>query len=123
MSYGSISKEAHEALAIAMNRIGGRVIRVKVGKTGPLRSDSNGDSRNSAIKTGCLGPFCVTSYYLTQARELQIKMAQEPSRVKAVSCLAQGLSWIAKVRLSTPGLASSRRHHIMIFTRSKTSHN
>jgi glutamate synthase (ferredoxin) len=77
MSYGSISKEAHEALAIAMNRIGGKSNTGEGGED-PARYvlEPNGDSKNSAIKQVASGRFGVTSYYLTQARELQIKMAQ-----------------------------------------------
>jgi glutamate synthase (ferredoxin) len=78
MSYGSISKEAHEALAIAMNRIGGKSNTGEGGED-PERyvwTNEQGDSKNSAIKQVASGRFGVTSYYLTQARELQIKMAQ-----------------------------------------------
>ena len=77
MSYGSISKEAHEALAIAMNRIGGKSNTGEGGED-PARYmlEPNGDSKNSAIKQVASGRFGVTSYYLTKARELQIKMAQ-----------------------------------------------
>ena len=77
MSYGSISKEAHEALAIAMNRIGGKSNTGEGGED-PARyiPDANGDSRNSAIKQVASARFGVTSYYLVNARELQIKMAQ-----------------------------------------------
>ena len=77
MSYGSISKEAHETLAIAMNRIGGKSNTGEGGEDperfAPL---PNGDSRNSAIKQVASGRFGVTSEYLVNARELQIKMAQ-----------------------------------------------
>src|SRR2546421_1207033 len=77
MSYGSISKEAHETLAIAMNRLGGKR-NTREGGEDPARytPDAKGDSRNSAIKQGASGRFGVTSLYLTQAKELQIKMAQ-----------------------------------------------
>ena len=77
MSYGSISKEAHEALAIAMNRIGGKSNTGEGGED-PARyfADANGDSRNSAIKQVASGRFGVTSHYLVNAEELQIKMAQ-----------------------------------------------
>ncbi|MEK6602241.1 MAG: glutamate synthase central domain-containing protein, partial [Candidatus Binatota bacterium] len=76
MSYGSISKEAHEALAIAMNRIGGKSNTGEGGED-PARyvPDPNGDSRNSAIKQVASGRFGVTSFYLVNARELQIKIA------------------------------------------------
>ncbi len=78
MSYGSISKEAHEALAIAMNRIGGRSNTGEGGED-PARytwTNERGDSKNSAIKQVASGRFGVTSHYLVEARELQIKMAQ-----------------------------------------------
>ena len=77
MSYGSISKEAHEALAVAMNRIGGRSNTGEGGED-PLRYflEANGDSKNSAIKQVASGRFGVTSHYLVNAKELQIKLAQ-----------------------------------------------
>ena len=77
MSYGSISKEAHEALAIAMNRLGGRSNTGEGGED-PARYvlEANGDSKNSAIKQVASGRFGVTSNYLVNAKELQIKMAQ-----------------------------------------------
>jgi len=78
MSYGSISKEAHEALAIAMNRIGGRSNTGEGGED-PARytwTNERGDSKNSAIKQVASGRFGVTSQFLVEARELQIKMAQ-----------------------------------------------
>jgi glutamate synthase (ferredoxin) len=78
MSYGSISKEAHEALAIAMNRLGGKSNTGEGGED-PARftwSNEKGDSKNSAIKQVASGRFGVTSHYLVNARELQIKMAQ-----------------------------------------------
>ena len=77
MSYGSISKEAHESLAIAMNRIGGRSNTGEGGED-PIRfvPMANGDSKNSAIKQVASGRFGVTSNYLVNAKELQIKMAQ-----------------------------------------------
>ncbi|MDD5140871.1 MAG: glutamate synthase large subunit [Verrucomicrobiales bacterium] len=77
MSYGSISKEAHEALAVAMNRIGGRSNTGEGGED-PARYvlEVNGDSKNSAIKQVASGRFGVTSQYLVNAKELQIKMAQ-----------------------------------------------
>jgi glutamate synthase domain-containing protein 2/glutamate synthase domain-containing protein 1/glutamate synthase domain-containing protein 3 len=77
MSYGSISKEAHEALAVAMNRIGGRSNTGEGGED-PARYvlEANGDSKNSAIKQVASGRFGVTSNYLVNAKELQIKLAQ-----------------------------------------------
>jgi len=115
MSYGSISKEAHETLAIAMNRIGGKSNTGEGGED-PARyvPDSNGDSRNSAIKQVASGRFGVTSLYLTQARELQIKMAQGAKPGEGGQ-LPGGKVYppIAKVRLSTPGvgLISPPPHH------------
>jgi glutamate synthase (NADPH/NADH) large chain len=77
MSYGSISKEAHETLAIAMNRIGGKSNSGEGGEDADrYERDPNGDSRISAIKQVASGRFGVTSHYLANARELQIKMAQ-----------------------------------------------
>lgn len=77
MSFGSISKEAHEDLAIAMNRVGGKSNTGEGGED-PARfiKDSNGDSRRSAIKQVASGRFGVTSNYLVNADEIQIKMAQ-----------------------------------------------
>ena len=77
MSYGSISQEAHETLAIAMNRIGGKSNTGEGGED-PARyvPEPNGDSKNSAIKQVASGRFGVTSNYLVNAKELQIKMAQ-----------------------------------------------
>ncbi len=77
MSYGSISKEAHENIAIAMNRLGARSNTGEGGED-PDRfvRDANGDSRRSAIKQVASGRFGVTSEYLVNADDLQIKMAQ-----------------------------------------------
>ena len=96
MSYGSISKEAHEALAIAMNRIGGKSNTGEGGED-PARYKPlpNGDSLRSAIKQVASGRFGVTSEYLASADEIQIKMAQGQSPVRAGSCRAAR---------STPGL-------------------
>ena len=115
MSYGSISKEAHEALAIAMNRIGGKSNTGEGGED-PARYflDANGDSRNSAIKQVASGRFGVTSYYLTQAQELQIKMAQGAKPGEGGELPGRKVyPWIAKVRYSTPGvgLISPPPHH------------
>ncbi len=115
MSYGSISKEAHESLAIAMNRLGGKSNTGEGGED-PARYtlDPNGDSRNSAIKQVASGRFGVTSLYLVKARELQIKMAQgaKPGEGGQLPG-AKVYPWIAKVRLSTPGvgLISPPPHH------------
>src|SRR5256712_72042 len=115
MSYGSISKEAHETLAIAMNRIGGKSNTGEGGED-PLRyiPDPNGDSRNSAIKQVASGRFGVTSYYLTQAKELQIKMAQGAKPGEGGELPGRKVyPWIARVRHSTPGvgLISPPPHH------------
>ncbi|HEX3872393.1 MAG TPA: glutamate synthase large subunit, partial [Pirellulales bacterium] len=115
MSYGSISKEAHETLAIAMNRIGGRSNTGEGGED-PVRyvPDPNGDSRSSAIKQVASGRFGVTSEYLVNARELQIKMAQgakpgEGGQLPGHKVDAE----IARIRHSTPGvgLISPPPHH------------
>ena len=115
MSYGSISKEAHETLAIAMNRIGGR------SNTGEGGEDPerylplpNGDSKNSAIKQVASGRFGVTSQYLVKAHELQIKMAQGAKPGEGGQLPGHKVyPWIAKTRHSTPGvgLISPPPHH------------
>jgi glutamate synthase (ferredoxin) len=115
MSYGSISKEAHESLAIAMNRLGGKSNTGEGGED-PARyvKDANGDSRNSAIKQVASGRFGVTSEYLVSARELQIKMAQGAKPGEGGQLPGGKVyPWIAKVRLSTPGvgLISPPPHH------------
>jgi glutamate synthase (NADPH) large chain len=115
MSYGSISQEAHEALAIAMNRIGGKS---NTGEGGEDASryvqDPNGDDRSSAIKQVASGRFGVTSEYLVNARELQIKMAQGAKPGEGGQLPGQKVyPWIARVRHSTPGvgLISPPPHH------------
>ncbi|MDP6039883.1 MAG: glutamate synthase large subunit, partial [Candidatus Latescibacteria bacterium] len=115
MSYGSISKEAHEALAIAMNRLGGRSNTGEGGED-PARYtlEPNGDSKNSAIKQVASGRFGVTSNYLVHARELQIKMAQGAKPGEGGELPGKKVyPWIAKVRHSTPGveLISPPPHH------------
>jgi glutamate synthase (ferredoxin) len=115
MSYGSISKEAHETLAIAMNRIGGKSNTGEGGED-PARYtlDTNGDSRNSAIKQVASARFGVTSYYLVNARELQIKMAQGAKPGEGGQLPGHKVyPWIAKVRHATPGvgLISPPPHH------------
>ncbi len=115
MSYGSISEEVHEALAIAMNRIGGKSNTGEGGEH-PKRftPDANGDSRNSAIKQVASGRFGVTSEYLTQAKEIQIKMAQGAKPGEGGELPGRKVyPWIANVRLSTPGvgLISPPPHH------------
>jgi len=115
MSYGSISQEAHETLAIAMNRIGGKSNTGEGGED-PDRFlvDENGDSRSSAIKQVASGRFGVTSEYLVNAKEIQIKMAQgaKPGEGGQLPGL-KVYPWIAKARYSTPGvgLISPPPHH------------
>ena len=115
MSYGSISKEAHEALAIAMNRLGGKSNTGEGGED-PARYvlEPNGDSKNSAIKQVASGRFGVTSNYLVNARELQIKMAQGAKPGEGGELPSQKVyPWIASVRHATPGveLISPPPHH------------
>lgn len=115
MSYGSISKEAHETLAIAMNRIGGKSNTGEGGED-PARYvlEPNGDSKNSAIKQVASGRFGVTSLYLVNAREIQIKMAQGAKPGEGGQLPGGKVyPWVAKVRHSTPGvgLISPPPHH------------
>ncbi|MGE5583725.1 MAG: glutamate synthase large subunit [Bacillota bacterium] len=115
MSYGSISQEAHETLAIAMNRIGGKSNTGEGGED-PARfvPDANGDSRCSAIKQVASGRFGVTSEYLVNARELQIKIAQGAKPGEGGQLPGRKVyPWIAKTRHSTPGvgLISPPPHH------------
>jgi glutamate synthase domain-containing protein 1/glutamate synthase domain-containing protein 2 len=115
MSYGSISKEAHETLAIAMNRIGGKSNTGEGGED-PERFVPlpNGDSRNSAIKQVASGRFGVTSEYLVNAREIQIKMAQGAKPGEGGQLPGTKVyPWIAKTRLTTAGvgLISPPPHH------------
>jgi glutamate synthase (ferredoxin) len=115
MSYGSISLEAHENLAIAMNRIGGKSNSGEGGED-PKRfqKELNGDSRNSAIKQVASGRFGVSINYLTNAREIQIKMAQGAKPGEGGQLPGEKVyPWIAKVRNSTPyvGLISPPPHH------------
>jgi glutamate synthase (ferredoxin) len=115
MSYGSISQEAHETLAIAMNRLGGKSNTGEGGED-PARyvPDPNGDSRRSAIKQVASGRFGVTSEYLVNADDLQIKMAQGAKPGEGGQLPGHKVyPWIAKVRYSTPGvgLISPPPHH------------
>ncbi|MDB9893722.1 glutamate synthase large subunit [Flavobacteriaceae bacterium] len=115
MSYGSISREAHENLAIAMNRIGGKSNSGEGGEDRKrFQKDINGDSRNSAIKQVASGRFGVTSHYLTNAKEIQIKMAQGAKPGEGGQLPGyKVLPWIAAARNSTPfvGLISPPPHH------------
>jgi len=116
MSYGSISKEAHEALAIAMNRLGGKSNTGEGGED-PERfvwTNQQGDSKNSAIKQVASGRFGVTSHYLVNARELQIKMAQGAKPGEGGELPGRKVSpEIARTRFTTPGvgLISPPPHH------------
>ena len=115
MSYGSISQEAHENLAIAMNRIGGKSNSGEGGEN-PLRfyKDVNGDWKNSAIKQVASGRFGVSSNYLTNAAEIQIKMAQGAKPGEGGQLPGPKVNpEIAKTRNSTPyvGLISPPPHH------------
>ncbi|MDB5108631.1 MAG: glutamate synthase large subunit, partial [Candidatus Binatus sp.] len=115
MSFGSISKEAHENLAIAMNRIGGKSNTGEGGED-PARfvRDANGDWRRSAIKQVASARFGVTSHYLVNADELQIKMAQGAKPGEGGQLPGHKVDdFIAKIRYSTPGvgLISPPPHH------------
>ncbi|MBK8474894.1 MAG: glutamate synthase large subunit [Opitutaceae bacterium] len=115
MSYGSISKEAHESLAIAMNRIGGKSNTGEGGED-PVRFIplDNGDSKNSAIKQVASGRFGVTSEYLVSAREIQIKMAQGAKPGEGGQLPGTKVyPWVAKTRHTTAGvgLISPPPHH------------
>jgi glutamate synthase (NADPH) large chain len=115
MSYGSISAEAHETIAIAMNRLGGRSNTGEGGEDARrFTPDENGDLRRSAVKQVASGRFGVTSEYLVNADDLQIKMAQgakpgEGGQLAGVKVYP----WIAQTRHSTPGvgLISPPPHH------------
>ncbi|GIM27426.1 glutamate synthase subunit alpha [Clostridium polyendosporum] len=115
MSYGSISKEAHECLAIAMNRIGGKSNSGEGGEESErFIRDENGDLRSSAIKQVASGRFGVTSEYLVDARELQIKVAQGAKPGEGGQLPATKVyPWVAKARHSTTGvgLISPPPHH------------
>ncbi len=115
MSYGSISIEAHEALAVAMNRLGGKSNTGEGGEDpGRYTLDPNGDSRRSAIKQVASGRFGVTSWYLVNADELQIKIAQGAKPGEGGERPGHKVSEaIAKTRHSTPGvgLISPPPHH------------
>lgn len=115
MSYGSISAEAHESLAIAMNRLGGKSNTGEGGED-PARwtPDENGDSRRSAIKQVASGRFGVTISYLTNADEIQIKISQGAKPGEGGELPGRKVNeTIARVRYSTPGvgLISPPPHH------------
>lgn len=115
MSFGSISHEAHSTLAIAMNRLGGKSNSGEGGED-DIRFEvkPNGDSERSAIKQVASGRFGVTSYYLANADELQIKMAQGAKPGEGGQLPGHKVDdWIGRVRHSTPGvgLISPPPHH------------
>ncbi|AWE08462.1 glutamate synthase large subunit [Lysinibacillus sp. 2017] len=115
MSFGSLSKEAHETLAIAMNKLGARSNSGEGGED-PARftKDSNGDNRRSSIKQIASGRFGVKSHYLVNADELQIKMAQGAKPGEGGQLPGNKVyPWVADVRGSTPGvgLISPPPHH------------
>jgi glutamate synthase domain-containing protein 2/glutamate synthase domain-containing protein 1/glutamate synthase domain-containing protein 3 len=115
MSLGSLSREAHETLAIAMNRLGGRSNTGEGGED-PVRytPDANGDSRRSAIKQVASGRFGVNIHYLTNADELQIKMAQGAKPGEGGQLPGHKVDqYIGKIRFTTPGvgLISPPPHH------------
>jgi glutamate synthase (ferredoxin) len=115
MSYGSISRQAHETLAIAMNRIGGSSNSGEGGEASErFRPDPQGNWRISMIKQVASGRFGVTSHYLVNARELQIKMAQGAKPGEGGQLPAEKVfPWIAATRMSTPyvQLISPPPHH------------
>ena len=115
MSYGSISAEAHETLAIAMNRLGGRSNTGEGGEDADrFTPDANGDLRRSAIKQVASGRFGVTSEYLVNADDIQIKIAQGAKPGEGGQLAGHKVyPWIAKTRFSTPGvgLISPPPHH------------
>ena len=115
MSYGSISAEAHQTLAIAMNRLGGRSNTGEGGEDADrFIPDANGDLRRSAVKQVASGRFGVTSEFLVNADDLQIKMAQGAKPGEGGQLPGNKIyPWIAKTRYSTPGvgLISPPPHH------------
>ncbi len=124
MSFGSISAEAHEALAIAMNRLGGRSNSGEGGEE-PHRQvpDSNGDSRRSSIRQVASARFGVTTEYLVHAEDLQIKIAQGAKPGEGGQLPGDKVdARIARVRCSTPGRhPHQRRRRTTTSIRSKTS--
>nr|BFE89012.1 hypothetical protein GCM10020093_116130 [Planobispora longispora] len=119
MSYGSISQEAHETLAIAMNRLGGKS---NTGEGGEDPERLYDPARRSAIKQVASGRFGVTSEYLVNADDLQIKMAQGAKPGEGGQLPGHKVyPWVAKTRHSTPASASSRRRRTTTSTPSRTS--
>ncbi|MGP6175069.1 glutamate synthase large subunit [Corynebacterium sp. A21] len=115
MSYGSISAEAHEVLAIAMNRLGGKSNSGEGGEDAArFEKEPNGDWRRSSIKQVASGRFGVTSHYLNNCTDIQIKMAQGAKPGEGGQLPPDKVyPWIAKVRITTPGvgLISPPPHH------------
>ncbi|OZS78682.1 glutamate synthase large subunit [Tetzosporium hominis] len=115
MSFGSLSQEAHETLAIAMNRLGGKSNSGEGGEhPSRYQRDANGDYRRSAIKQIASGRFGVKAVYLSEADELQIKMAQGAKPGEGGQLPGNKVyPWVAEVRGSTPGvgLISPPPHH------------
>jgi glutamate synthase (ferredoxin) len=119
MSYGSISKEAHETLAIAMNRIGGKSNTGEGGED-PERytwTNERGDSKNSAIKQVASGRFGVTSLYLSQAGKSRSRWPRAPSPARAASCPAArsipGLPRCATHPRCGPDFAAAPPRHLL----------
>ena len=122
MSLGSISREAHETLAIAMNRLGGKSNTGEGGED-PVRfaPDPNGDLRRSAIKQVASGRFGVTSWYLVNSDEMQIKMAQGAKPGEGGQLPGHKIDeYIGKIRHSTPGVGLISPPPITTSTRSRT---
>src|SRR5690242_12246862 len=115
MSFGSISKEAHETLAIAMNRLGGKSNTGEGGEDPErFKTLANGDSKNSYIKQVASARFGVTTHYLVNAREIQIKMAQGAKPGEGGQLPGHKVDeYIAGLRYATPGvqLISPPPHH------------
>ncbi len=119
MSYGSISREAHETLAIAMNQLGGKS---NTGEGGEDPERLYDPARRSSIKQVASGRFGVTSEYLVNADDIQIKMAQGAKPGEGGQLPGHKVyPWVAKTRHSTPASASSRRRRTTTSTPSKTS--
>lgn len=119
MSFGSISREAHEALGIAMNAIGARSNTGEGGEDSErFKPREDGSSARSAIKQVASVRFGVTAEYLVNADEIQIKIAQAPSPVKAVSSPASRLTRLSPRRVTRfRAYLLYHLHHIMIFIR------
>lgn len=121
MSYGSLSQEAHECLAIAMNRIGGKSNTGEGGEhPSRFRPQPDGDSKRSSIKQVASGRFGVTSNYLVNADEIQIKIAQGAKPGEGVSCPeVKSIPGSPNAAGLLPVSALSLRRPITIFIRSK----